>query len=153
EPEMANCFPPGAETTRRKEIAKRRKRSIESLHAEFTKDPASVSDKAIDELVAELEPALHRVEDAQRGPQWVFQTSLDIVDPLPHAQAARQVDRLIALKTHRRVARGDIETPLHDLEVDLRLARDLRPRGPILSQLVATAMTRTATDQIIPTLL
>jgi hypothetical protein len=153
EPDLANCFPPGAETTHRKEIAKRRKRSIESLYAELTKDPASVSDKAIDELVAELEPALHRVEDAQRRAQCVFQTSLDIVDPLPHAQAARQVDRLLALKTRRCVARGDIETPLHDLEVDLRLARDLRPRGPMLSQLVATAMTWGAMDQVIPTLL
>src|SRR5579883_169054 len=134
---MASCFPPGAETTRRNEMAERMKRSIDDLLIAFKKDPASVSGKAIDDLVVDLEPVLRRVEEAQRRPRCQFQTGLDDSSPLPHAQAAARLARFVVLKSRRCLERGDVDTPLHDVKIVLRLARDLRPRGPTVCQLVA----------------
>jgi hypothetical protein len=153
EPEMAVCFPQDAEATRRKEIARRCSRSIDALFTEYTKDPASVSGEAIDGLVAELEPASHKVEDAQRRPRCVFETGMDIAALMPHTFAARRFSRLVVLKTRRCLDRGDLEAPLHDLEVVLRLSRDLRPRGSMISQLVATVLTYDVTTYIMPALL
>jgi hypothetical protein len=151
--EMAVCFPEGADTTRRKQVAERRSRAIDGLFVAFIKDPTSVSGEAIDALVAELEPALQKVEGAQRRPRCVFELPLDMYAPLPHVIPTRRVARLVTLKTLRYLDRGDAEQPLHDLEVVLRLARDLRPRGSLICQIVATSIGETATDEIVPALL
>jgi hypothetical protein len=150
---MFVCFPPDSETSRRKQLAERRSRTLDELHSAFTKDPASVSGEAIDRLVADLEEGMRRLEEAQRRPRCMFQTGLHSMNPLPHAQAARRVARLVTLRTRRSLDRGDLEQPLHDLAIVLRLIRDLRPRGPMICQLVATAMTGTCTSHITPLLL
>jgi hypothetical protein len=152
-PEMAACFPDDAETARRKEIAERRKRSFDSLYIAFTKNPTSVSGKAIDDLVAELEPALCKVEEAQRRPRCQFQTGYEYSSLLPHAETAARLARLLVMKTRRCLDRGDVETPLHDLGIVLRLARDLRPRGPAICQLVADLLVVFCTRDIIPPML
>ncbi len=150
---MFVCFPPGSETSRRKQLAERRGRTLDELHSAFTKDPASVSGEAIDRLVAELEAGMLKLEEAQHRPRCMFQTGLHSMSPLPHAQAARRVARLVTLRTRRSLDRGDLDQPLHDLAIVLRLIRDLRPRGPMICQLVATAMTGACTVQITPLLL
>jgi hypothetical protein len=63
------------------------------------------------------------------------------------------VARLVVLKTRRCLARGEVEPLLHDIGLVLRLARDLRPRGSVISQVVATAITNNVTGEIIPVLL
>ncbi len=150
---MFVCFPPGPETSRRKQLAERRGRALDELHSAFTKDPAAVSGEAIDRLVADLQEGMRKIEESQRRPRCVFQTGLHSMSPLPHAQAARRVARLVTLRTRRGLDRGDFEQPLHDLAIVLRLTRDLRPRGPMICQLVATAMTGTCTIEITPLLL
>ena len=150
---MSVCFPTGPETSRRKQLAEQRGRTLDELHSAFTKDPASVSGEAIDRLVAELDAGMRKLEEAQRRPRCMFQTGLLSMGPLPHAQAARRVARLVTLRTRRSLDRGDLDQPLHDLAIVLRLIRDLRPRGPMICQLVATAMTGACTGQITPLLL
>ncbi len=148
DPVMAACFPANAETARRKQIAEPRIQSVSQAYDAFVKDPASVSAEAIDRLVADLETGMRRVEEAQRRPRCVFQTGLSLRSPPVHAHAARQVARLAVLRTRRSLDRGDLEQPLHDLAIVLRLARDLRPRGPMTCQLVATTMTGVCSRQI-----
>jgi hypothetical protein len=152
-PEPAVCFLEGAETTQRKQVAERRIRAIDDLFFAFRKDPATVSNQAIEELVAELEPALRKVEDAQRRPRCVFDLPLDTFTPLPHVEPAQRVARLVAMKTSRCLDRGEVAQPLHDLEVVLRLTRDLRPRGSLICQIIATSIGEIAMSQIIPALL
>ncbi len=152
-PELAVCFPADAETARRRAVVQQRARTLDSLYQTYAEKPDTLDGEAVDRLVAELEPALRRVELAQGRPRCVFESGVDISSLLPHALASRQAARLVLLKTHRRVARGDVEVPLQDLEIVLRLARDLRPRAGVISQITATAITCTATSQIIPELL
>jgi hypothetical protein len=152
-PEMAVCFLAGAETSKRQRVSERRSKTLETLFFAFVKDPTSTTDNAIDDIVAELEPAVRRVERAQGRPQCVFETGLATDSPLPHAEAARRVARLVVLKSRRCLDRGNVETPLRDLQMVLRLARDLRPRGPTVCQLIATSITLNATEHIIPALL
>ena len=149
-PELAVCFPEDAETDRRTRLAERRSQAIDALYSAFRKDATSVSDQAIDGLITELEPALCKVAAAQHRPRCVFDLDLDMFGPVPHVIPARRVARFVVLKTHRCLDRGDAEQPLHDLEVVLRLVRDLRPRGSLICQIVATAIGEMATDQITP---
>src|SRR5262249_26728187 len=73
---------------------------------------------------------------------------------LPHVQAARQVARIASLRVRRAVEREDFEAAIRDVEMVLRLARDLQPRGSIISQLVAMALTQlVGADMIVPILL
>jgi hypothetical protein len=148
DPVMAACFPANAETARRKQLAERRIQSVGRTYDAFVKAPASVSGEAIDRLVADLEDGMRKVEEAQRRPRCVFQTGLGPGIPLVHAQAAGQVARLAVLRTRRHLDRGDPERPLLDLAIVLRLARDLRPRGPMFCQLAATNLTGACARQI-----
>ena len=95
---------------------------------------------------------LRKLEQAQHRPRCVFQTGVDFSTLLPHAKAAQWVARLAILKTYRCLARGEVEVPLRDLEIVLRLARASEPRA-LISQLVATAITWNVAGQIIPNLL
>ncbi len=152
-PELAVCFPKDAETDRGSRLAERRSRVIDALYSAFRTDSTSVSDQAIDGLISELEPGLRKVEDAQRRPRCVFDLHLDMFGPVPHAIPARRVAQFVVLKTQRCLDRGDAEQPLHDLEVVLRLVRDLRPRGSLICQITATSIGEMATHEMTPALL
>jgi hypothetical protein len=141
DPGMAICLPEGVETTRRKQIAVRRMKSLRDQHQAIIKEPASVAPSAIDRMVAGLEVGMRKVEDAQHRPKCVFQSGIDYTTPVPHAQAVREVGRLIMLRTRRNLDRGNVGQPLHDLGVLLRLARDMRPRQATICQLVASSLT------------
>ena len=83
----------------------------------FRKDPASVSDQAIDDLIAELEPgpAQGRGRPAY-GPGACSTVRLDLLAPsAPRAPASARSPDLVALKTRRCLDRGDVERPLRDL--------------------------------------
>ena len=59
---------------------------------------------------------------------------------LPHAQGARQVIRILQLKAIRELDREDVAAAIGSLEAGLRLSRDLRPRGFVISQLVSAEL-------------
>jgi hypothetical protein len=153
DPEMAVCFPPGDEMNQRKEVAWRRNQDLQALFDAFTTDPAAVSGEAIDGLVAEMEPALRKVKIAQGRPRCVFETGMGFGNPAPHVLAARWFLRLMVLKTRRSLDRGDVDATLADIEILLRLARDLRPRGSIISQVGAILLIHDVTNSIVPALL
>ncbi len=75
-PELAVCFPQDAETARRKAVAERRSKAIDELSPHTARTRVSVPSKAIDDIVDELEPALRRVEAAQRRPRCVFESAI-----------------------------------------------------------------------------
>ena len=53
---------------------------------------------------------------------------------LPHAQGTRQVIRILQLKAIRELDRQDVAAAIGSLEAGLRLSRDLRPRGIVITQ-------------------
>ncbi|MFI5457107.1 MAG: hypothetical protein ACHRXM_16805 [Isosphaerales bacterium] len=153
DPGMAVCFPENAEIARRKQLADARYRVLRDQSQAVMNNPASVAGAAIDRLVTDLEVGMQKVEEAQRRPRCVFQSGFDDTSLLPHAQAAREVARLAVLRTRRNLDRGNVEQPLRDLGVVFRLARDLRPRGASICQVVAGALTSVGYVHIIRPLL
>jgi hypothetical protein len=55
---------------------------------------------------------------------------------------SRQVYRISSLRLQRAVGRGDLAAAIREVELVLRLARDLRPRGATISQLVADGVSQ-----------
>jgi hypothetical protein len=149
DPVMANCFPPGAETNRRKQLAATRMKSLQDQYAAFTKDPTSVDIHAIDRVIADLNVGMRKLENAQRRPRCFFESGIDYSARLPHAEAVSEVARLVILRARRNVDRGNLDQALPDLDVLLRLARDLRPRGPAVCQDMACTLTEIGYSRVI----
>ena len=79
---------------------------------------------------------------AQQRPTCVFQTGYSLHTLLPHLHVARQVARVVQWRTRRDILRGDVERPLQDLRMQLRLNRDLQVRGGFMAQLTSIALDR-----------
>ncbi len=56
---------------------------------------------------------------------------------LCHAQVARHVVRVATLRTRRAIERGDYDAAIGEVALVLRLVRDLRTRGLMITQLVS----------------
>src|SRR5262249_23202808 len=102
-PVVANCFPNGAETARRKRVATARERRDQEIAA----DPNSVPAKQLDAFLAEHELGFRKLAEAQRRPRCAFATGYTFESLLPHAQSARQVVRIVQLRARRDRQRGE----------------------------------------------
>jgi len=91
-------------------------------------------------LLDEYEDAFALIAAAQKRKRCVFDVGYALDADLPHAQAARAVVRLLNWRVEFALADRDIGAALDSIEMGLRLGRDLRPRGPIVSQLVGNAL-------------
>ncbi|HZW30843.1 MAG TPA: hypothetical protein VFF52_09065, partial [Isosphaeraceae bacterium] len=140
--DVAVCFPEGPERDRRSRAAEDRMRRYLELERALRHDPQGVPAEAIDAVIALYETGFRKLAEAQRRDRCVFETPLGLEEILCHAQASRQVARIAMLRTRRAVDRGEYDAAIRDVEVVLRLVRDLRPRGNMLTQLVAAAITR-----------
>lgn len=138
--EMAVCFPPGPETERRRQAAAERHRRYLALAATLTKDPNAVPGAAIDEVIKLYDVGFRKLAAAQRIDRCVFEAGLGVAVLYPHAQVARQVARISALKARRAVDRRNLDAAISSLEPVLRLTRDLQPRGALISELVVAAV-------------
>ena len=126
DPGMAICFPENAETARRKQIAARRIKSLRDQYQALATAPSSVDAIAVDRIVADLDVGMQKLEDAQAGPAAFFRAASII----PHwCRMPRPCARSPASSrcgTRRNLDRGNVDQPLHDLAVFLRLVRDVR---------------------------
>ena len=153
-PEVAICFPPD----QRERItlrARSRHRALQRNSGRWAGDPARFlsdhldSDNAeLDQLLEEHRAGLQKLALAQQRMRCLFETSIGISSLLPHAQVQRQVIRILQLKAIRELDRQDGAAAIGSLEVGLRLSRDLRPRGFVITQLVSVAMDSVCLRQI-----
>ena len=95
-------------------------------------------------------PGYRKLAHAQRRSRCVFETSVGITSLLPHAQVSRQVARVSSLKVHAPCSAATWPTAIREIDVVLRLVRDLRPRGSMISQLVADAISQLVLTNMIP---
>lgn len=110
------------------------------LEAAWEKDPSSVDPEAVDAWLANYDTGFAKLAAAQQRPKCMFQTGWSMSSLLPHAQVVRQVARVVQWRTRRDIQRGDLERPLQDLRLQLRLNRDLRVRGALVAQRVSIAL-------------
>jgi hypothetical protein len=151
---MAVCFPEGPERDRRLRAADDRSERYMELHRVLEKDPKAVPPEAIDAVITLYETGFRMLAEAQRRDPCVFEVGLGDDAPLPHLQSARQVARVASLRVRRAVEQGDFDAAIRAVEEVLRLARDLRPRGSIITQMVAgTIIERDVCDDMVKAVL
>jgi len=150
-PDVVVCLP--ASQKGRAEIARGRSTRLIALEQKLGEQPASLDRKAADALLEELRDGFRKLAMAQRRPMCVFALGLSQDSILPHVQAARDVARATDLRVFRNVEKGNLDLAVQDLASALRLSRDLRPRGPMICQLMATSMDGFLTDRVLPRIL
>jgi hypothetical protein len=138
---VAICFPEGPERDRRSQAAEDRMKRWLELDKALRNDPKGVPAELIDAVIALHETGFRKLAEAQRRDRCVFDTGLGDEAQVPHIQDARQVARVALLRVRRAVERQDFDAAIRDVETVLRLARDLQPRGCMVGQLVAVAIT------------
>jgi hypothetical protein len=150
---LAVCFPAGPERESRQQLAKNRQQRYLELEAALAKDPKAVPGTAIDEVLKLYDSGFRKLALAQKREQCVFETSLALEPLLPHIQGARQATRVASLKMKRALELQDFDGAVRAVEMVLRLARDLQPRGGIMTQLVSSALTQVAGSDMVPRIL
>lgn len=115
--------------------ADRSKRSYEFVGQLEGGDASKIDREAIDAMLSEYDEALRKLAAAQERPECVFEG-----DAYKVADHSRGVSRVIWVRAFRDVEKGDLERPIRDLALCLRLSRDLRPRGRFYSQLVSAVL-------------
>ena len=147
DPSAARCFPL-AERPAIFERAAARKKRIDQLYRAWEDDPELLHPADADELLAELSEGFRLLAAAQARPGCVFESGLSSASWLPHAECARTVMRAALLQTGRALARRDADAMYADMEMLLRLCRDLCPRAGSICQLVSMSMQGEVLDLI-----
>jgi hypothetical protein len=148
-PEVAGCFPEGPERESRRQAGREHSERFQAIAQTYSSDPKSVPTRTIDEIIRLHEVGFRKLAAAQRREQCVFETGVRLTSLLPHVQAARAVARIATLRVQRDVEQEDFEAAIGDVEMVLRLARDLQPRGFNITQLVSAAITQVVCEQMI----
>jgi len=147
--EVAICFPEGPERQRRAQAAQERMKKLNEITAALRNDAREVSAESIDALLALYDEGFIKLAQAQERQRCVFQTALSYTARAPHAQDARLVGHIIALKTRREREQGSLIRATNDLSRLLRLSRDLRPRGFLIVDFVSISLDRMAIDDVV----
>src|SRR5579872_4084955 len=135
--EMEVCVAP-AERRARGRALKERYARTDFLQKQ---DQATVRPDERAEAAAEYIESFDKLLLAQRRSACVFALPLGIeAARAPHAPPARFVATLVDWSAEAFLADGEIEPVLDDLEMLLRLGRDLRPQGSAASQLVSAVV-------------
>ncbi|MCX7410702.1 MAG: hypothetical protein NTZ32_21720 [Planctomycetales bacterium] len=86
---------------------------------------------------------MDKLIQAQKKPACVFASNLQFYDSMSHVQAIRQLARLSVVELFAAQSEGDYEKAHLSLARTLRVSRDLRPRGSMISQLMSNAVDAT----------
>ncbi len=143
---VSGCFATGQvkeyppDVLQRYLIAGQRSRQAYQFYKAWEADPESVDVEAVDDWLTEYDLGFQKLAAAQKRPKCRFQTGYSFHTLVTHIHTARSVSSLISWRIRRDLSRGDFQRPLDDLQLMLRLNRDLRPGGFAVSQLVSIAL-------------
>ena len=108
-----------------------------------------VSLEEIERVLKKGEIALAKVDEAQQKKRTVFITGMRLDSLLPHGMAARRICDLDSSHIYVAQAKDNFAEAEHSITRSLRLARDMRPRGCLVIQLVSFAMEKQILESII----
>lgn len=141
--DMAKCMSPAALAARGAAVNGRAARTAAGLAANaLSRD-----------LVAEHVVAFDKLAIAQQHKRCLFETGIGLDALLPHAQSSRAVIRVLDWRIEYAVGNGRIDQAIADIGMGLRLSRDLRPRGYLISQLVSVALDSVILQSMVPKIL
>jgi len=150
--DMEDCFSK-EERARRSPVAKRRSKRFDRIYRAWEKDPKSVDPAETDAILGEFNTGFEKLALAQQRKQCVFQPGITIAALLPYGQAARTVCHVLAMRSSRNLARGNVDQALDNLATLLRLSRDVRRRGMAVCLLISAALEQQVSREVIPELL
>jgi len=148
--EMEECIDPAERETRGPLLKERFDRTVR-LQA---RDPQTVNPAFRAGIVDEYKESFEKLALAQKRKQCVFEIGIGFETPYaPHAQAARHAVRMLDWRTEVDIAEERIDAALTNVEMALRLGRDLRPRGNLICQLVSMALDSITVSNLVPQIL
>ncbi len=136
---MKFCLAPDEVARREPGATARAKRAGELIEA-YEKEPKTADPRKIDSLVAEYERGFQLLAAAQQRNACMFEPGTGHLTQLPHLSAARTAGRLIVFRIRGDLERGDLGRAIDDLEIELRLSRDIRSRGGLVGGLVSISI-------------
>jgi len=99
--------------------------------------------------ILQYEKPFEKLAEAQKRPHCQFEFDPEAGGIFAHFLAARQVARLINWRVEFWVSKGELDRALDDIERALRLARDLRPHGSPIRQVISMLLDRIITEDLI----
>lgn len=147
-PEVWRCRP-GQPAAREVARVQKRIKQFEQLVARLADPDVRVSNREVERLVEQFADGYEKLQRAQRASSVVFRSGLRFSAALPHLDAARYVARISILRVQGFCRAGEIEKAVNEVALLLRLARDLRTRGFVVSQAVSMAIDRLVLGQIV----
>ncbi len=99
----------------------------------------AVPAQQIEQVLAGAAAVIGRLDAAQARPHCVFMTGLTVDTTLAHAMAARNVPRLSVIQLQHSRNNRNFGLAEDAIRRGLRMSRDLRPRAPLVCQLVSIA--------------
>jgi len=133
--------PPGDSGPMRGGLAvSQRKRQINELYRRWRANRNAVTDGQIAPLLSSLLGGYKKLTIAQQRQDCVFPLCLSFASLVPQAGAAKTIHRATVLKTLHELNRDDLDAAIGNVEMMLRLSRDLRRRAPLVSQIVASVV-------------
>lgn len=151
-PDLKDCFPP-EDVKRRLQLAKERQKRFYAIWPSNSKRPTNADVAQVDRLLAELKTGFSKLDEAQKRSKCVFEPGMGIAPLTPHIFAARNINRVLHLKIREDLGRGDLDEAIGHLAIALRLARDIRPRGEIVTQLASFVMNKAICTEMLPRIL
>ncbi len=145
------CFAEPERSQRSAVAMARKKRLFQTYFEEdFSyKDLSSIPRGQLDDLLKEYELGLEKLRRAQERPQCVFEIDIDPMVNLQHAHATRDVAYVLDLQTYRDLQDARFERAIDNVEILLRLTRDLVPRGDSVCQFTRIAVEASCVDRLI----
>lgn len=144
------------ETKRAKSI-RDRQALFDKIYRRFQNDPTVVESLQIDRVLGSYEQGIALLRIAQRQPDCVFTSSeiegIDTAVFTTHLAASREVLKVLDLKVFHNLRSRKVSEAIALLGIQLRLARDLRPRGQDVDQLVASQLEQVAFEEMVPRIL
>ena len=122
--------------------AKKRSQQLLQFSDQWLEARPSLNINDVDRWLADYMLGFGKLFQAQQRSQCVFEVGLDLVALLPHLSAAREVAHTVEWRTRRDLTKGNIDRPIRDVSLLLRLSRDLRPRAGELGQLTSISIDR-----------
>ena len=124
---------------------------LERTNYENLRDIFDLEDlEELRDIVAEYEEGFRKLRDAQREEACTFEIAISPLPLLPHVHAARSVGWTVYLSVHRHLADGKLDAAIGDVEMLLRLARDLRPRGDVFCQTMSLQLEQWCWRDLLP---
>jgi RNA polymerase sigma factor (sigma-70 family) len=148
-PQVEVCFPEGADRQSRAQAVEQRLARFFPLFQSWSKEESSVPAATIDAMLSEFDTGFRKLDWAQQRPRCVFQAAIGSTARIPHAQVVSNVVRVARLKVRRELERGELDAAIRDLARLLRLARDLLPRGVMITAIVSSSAERGTIEHVV----